>query len=151
MNRFVLFFTSAFFAMNVFGGVFGSSNYDECVLEKMKGQTIQMRQNAENACEIAFPTERVIDTNLFSADRADITFSLEKTTNQLIDVNVKNESNYKITKIRVLTKDSCKKDSVYVDDIQVKAPLLGNTFTAKVKDSRKVQCVEVDFYGKRIK
>jgi hypothetical protein len=144
--------TTCFIVMsNAWGGLFGPSNFDECMLDKMKGQLPSMRSSAINACEIAFPSEKSLDTNMWSSYSENISYDYKKTTNQLIDVVIKNESNYKITRIRVVTKDSCKKDSMSLDVVDVTAPLMGNTFTAKVNDARKVQCVEVEFFGKRYK
>ena len=39
----------------VYAGWFGPSNYDECVLDKMKGQSPAMLYHAEAACRIEFP------------------------------------------------------------------------------------------------
>ena len=49
----ILFFTS----INVSAGIFGASNYEECVLEKMKGQVQALLPTARNACYMAFPPE----------------------------------------------------------------------------------------------
>ncbi|WP_285390872.1 hypothetical protein [Marinobacter azerbaijanicus] len=40
------------------GGWFGPDNYEECVLEKMKGQTKEMMWTAQTACEKEFPYEK---------------------------------------------------------------------------------------------
>lgn len=42
-------------------GLFGPSNFEECVLDKMKGQDRVLYQTARAACLKAFPPEVVID------------------------------------------------------------------------------------------
>ncbi len=151
MNKFTIIAIFFITMSNAWGGFFGPSNFDECMLDKMKGQLSSMRSSAINTCEIAFPSEKSLDTNMWSSLSENISYDYTKTTNQLIDVVIKNESNYKITKIRIVTKDSCKKGALSLDVVDVTAPLIGNTFTAKVNDTRKVQCIEVEFFGKRYK
>lgn len=156
MKNLTIAVTSIFYLSSAWCGLFGPSNYDECVLDKMKGQLVSMRLHAENACEISFPKEKILDTNIWSGyakepNFSDIKYEYKKTSNQHIDIIMANESNYKVTKIRLVTKDSCGKNALILDDVFVAAPLLGNTFTAKVNETRKVQCVEVEFFGKRYK
>jgi hypothetical protein len=156
MKNLTIAVTSIFYLSSAWCGLFGPSSYDECVLDKMKGQLASMRLHAENVCEISFPKEKLLDTNIWSGyakepNFSDIKYEYKITTNQLIDIIMENESNYKVTKIRLVTKDSCKKDSLSLDVVDVTAPIMGNTFTAKVNDSRKIQCVEVKFFGKRYK
>ena len=55
-----------FVSFNVNAGIFGAANYEECVLEKMKGQTVQLLGVARDACRQAFPLppqEVIIDTD----------------------------------------------------------------------------------------
>lgn len=44
-------------------GVFGASNIEECVLDKMKGQDKSLLWTARRACEQAFPVEVALDTD----------------------------------------------------------------------------------------
>lgn len=151
MKKISITLISFIFISNAWGGLFGASNYDECMLDRMKGQSNNMRSSAENACEIAFPTERLLETNIWAVDSVDISFEYTPTTNELIDINVINNSNYKITKIKGQTKSSCQKDSIVLDRFEKPSPLISSTYTIRVKDSRKVRCVELFFYGKRYK
>lgn len=41
-------------------GLFGPDNYDECVLEKMKGQDKSLTFHAQNACEKKFPSPKEV-------------------------------------------------------------------------------------------
>ena len=41
-------------------GFFGADNYEECMLDKMKGQERHMKSLAKKACEIKFPKEEDI-------------------------------------------------------------------------------------------
>lgn len=151
MKKISITLISFIFISNAWGGLFGASNYDECMLEKMKGQTNSMRSSAENACEIAFPTERLLETNIWAVDSVDISFVYKPTTNELIDIDVTNNSNYKVTKIKGQTRSSCQKDSTVLDRFEKTTPLISSTYTIKVKDTRKVNCIELFFYGKRYK
>ena len=50
-----------FYVQVAFAGLFEPSNYEECVLDKMKGQTQYLMDTARAACLKAFPKEVVID------------------------------------------------------------------------------------------
>ncbi|MER2512284.1 MAG: hypothetical protein ABTQ25_07695 [Nitrosomonas ureae] len=54
---FVIFSVKAAFA-----GLLGPNNFEECVLEKMKGQAPGLMGMARAACLIAFPPEMIIDS-----------------------------------------------------------------------------------------
>ena len=51
-----------------YAGVFGASNYEECVLDKMKGQDRSMIYTARAACAKAFPQEELIDKGLVDGE-----------------------------------------------------------------------------------
>lgn len=54
--------TFGFFYVQVaFAGLFGPGNFEECVLDKMKGQAQGLMGMASAACLISFPREVVID------------------------------------------------------------------------------------------
>lgn len=60
MNKF---FSLVFFLMlssSANSGLFGPDNYDECLLDKMKGQPNNMRNTVYKVCERKFPYEKVI-------------------------------------------------------------------------------------------
>jgi hypothetical protein len=162
MNKNQSFLVLCFLTTNAFAALFGPSNYDECILDKMKGQSSSLLTQAKNACEISFPIEKLLDTNMWSVQEqklfhghdngsADITYKYKATTNELLDIEVKNNSKYKVTKINVITKSTCDKKYTMLDDVEVAAPIIGNTYTVKVANTKKIQCIDVLFYGIKIK
>jgi len=156
--KYIFIITISFILMsNAICRVFGPSNYDECMLEKMKGQQNNMRSFAENSCEIEFPMEKLLNTDIWSqylsnsTSYAEIKYEYKKVKKDYIDVNITNNSNYKISKIRVITKDNCDKKYITLDNVEVVTSSATTTFTAKVQDASQIKCVEVLFYGKRYK
>lgn len=57
MLRFIYYTLSIafFYTTTAQAGWFGPSNYQECVLDKMKGQPMYLLQTAEDACMKSFP------------------------------------------------------------------------------------------------
>jgi hypothetical protein len=56
MIRIILFICFSFGFINPsYSGWFGPDNYDDCVLEKMKGQAMKMIHTAHDACWPKFP------------------------------------------------------------------------------------------------
>ena len=82
-----------------FAGLFGPSNYEECVVDKMKGQVLQMRWMVEEACEIAYPYEKNITDYMGGKDQSDLIsydgFTLKN--DDLLVLDLINKSKYKIT------------------------------------------------------
>jgi hypothetical protein len=54
----ILYVAFAMFPLSAFAGWFGPDNYEDCVLEKMKGQNKAMISTARKACEKQFPYEK---------------------------------------------------------------------------------------------
>jgi hypothetical protein len=90
-----------------YAGWFGPSNYDECVLEKMKGQKGYMLPTVRSACEKDFPYEKNI-TNFYNKIR----------TNWYDDLGViifkieENFSDYRITRcVAIFSENTCEENS----------------------------------------
>jgi hypothetical protein len=92
-------------------GWFGPSNYEECVLEKMKGQSSYMLATAQNACRLKFPPEPREPTEV-SLDKRQIQFNWcidDQTMKQICIVDEPN--NYEITNVvlSISVKNPCTK------------------------------------------
>jgi hypothetical protein len=88
---------------------FGPSNYEECVLEKMKGQSSYMLATAQNACRLKFPPEPR-ETTEVPLDKRQIQFNWcidAQTIKQICIVDKPN--NYEIRKVvlSVSAKNPC--------------------------------------------
>lgn len=112
MNRF---FGLVFFLMlssSANSGLFGPDNYDECLLDKMKGQSKNMRQTVNKICERKFPYEKVIwssegNYNYIERDEVRVNWS---SSDGRIFATLVNNSEYEITRVtRAIGKvKSCK-------------------------------------------
>jgi hypothetical protein len=85
-------------------GWFGPDNYEECMLDKMKGQDKSMRSIANNACLATFP--KPMDIRVFAG------FGDDKEIKLLWDGSnieiIKNNSSYQITSVdMLLSKENC--------------------------------------------
>lgn len=74
----------------------GPDNYDDCMLEKMKGQDKSMRRHAMRACEELFPYEKEIPNTEYS--KIETTWRQNGSTIEIIIEE--NLSNYNISKIK---------------------------------------------------
>lgn len=94
-------------------GLFGPSNFEECVLDKMKGQDRSMIYVAREACAKAFPDlEQSLDDESIKS-----TWCESTKTKQVICVT-EQPKNYKITKIEAnFYTDKC-------ENIQGKKPVI---------------------------
>lgn len=126
-------------------GIFGASNYEECVLEKMKGQVPQLMYMAQNACRQAFPLppqEMRLDSEKIKyswckTEAKEITYCLEQVP-----------KNTKVTRIEaIFFKQKC-------EDIQASAGILVEGEKALFKDEFKFKtngtkylCAQTYFYG----
>ena len=93
-------------------GLFGPDNYDECLLDKMKGQSKNMRQTVNKICERKFPYEKVIwssegNYNYIERDEVRVNWS---SSDGRIFATLVNNSEYEITRVtRAIGKvKSCK-------------------------------------------
>ena len=84
-------------------GFFGPDNYEECVLDKMKGQSKTMIHTARKACERKFPYEQEL-----SYYRDKIEFSWYSDSHSLnLDID-ENNGDYYITRYKAsFSKKSC--------------------------------------------
>jgi hypothetical protein len=81
------------------GWLFGPDNYDDCVLEKMKGQDSSMRGHAMRACRELFPIEPV-EKEILIWSKIKIAWE-QKQNGATIEIRIEeNLSNYNISKIR---------------------------------------------------
>lgn len=82
-------------------GIFGPDNYEECVLDKMKGQAKSLIPIAKKACEKKFPYEKNLGEY---HDR--FAFSWKASSSKVAFVITENLGDYLITKIRVGLSDT---------------------------------------------
>ena len=136
-----------FFSSNSFAGLFGPSNYEECVLDKMKGQDRWMLSTAREACLIKFPPppqEQIVDID--SKD-----WFWKKTDYNTLTIEVKTvPKNTKLTSVTVnLFTNVCgeKQEGPGVSFTADKS-LLSNKFVVKVDGGvNKFNCSNVVFFG----
>ncbi len=121
--------------------LFGPRNYEECVLEKMKGQNSNMRSFAVDACLKSFPKEELIDDSKIKAVWCD-----SKPTTQTYCVTI--PKNIKITRAEALFfSDDCNaKQSQPGVKSESEKSLFSDKFIFKtVQGSYK--CSQTWFYG----
>ena len=101
MNRF---FGLVFFLMlssSANSGLFGPDNYDECLLDQMKGQSNNMRGTVNKICERKFPYEKKLwshNTNYNTIEHDQISTSWEKSDGRIF-LSLVNNSKYEITRV----------------------------------------------------
>jgi hypothetical protein len=132
-------------------GWFGPSNYDECVLERMKGQAPNLISTARSACIQAFPQERVLVEGT-DYKKGQLKHTWCDTSQNSITICIdENNTNYKFTKLVIKpVKIPCENVTYgsIEDEIEVKSPMFGNKYVAEVANARNTKCVFVDFWGK---
>lgn len=110
-------------------GWFGPDNYEECVVEKMKGQERTMRGMVQDACEAKFPRPTSIAEFASWGDDRDIKIDWQ---GQSVRV-ARNDTPYAITEIALrFSRKECSKTkmvSSYREDSDFNSPI----FTFKVK------------------
>lgn len=137
---------------SVSSGVFGPSNFEECVLDKMKGQLPAMRPTASKACERDF--ERAVDISL-----VEFAWAAEGTVNIR-----KNQSDFAITRAvfsfshvacdRAKENDySTRAEVTFAGWVPGMAPKTSGSFAfAEPTNPATLQCMRTDeVYGKRIR
>jgi hypothetical protein len=143
-GRLIAFFI-ALMPMFANAGLFGPSNFEECVLDRMKGQDKSMMWVARDACTKAFPdkpTERYLDHTKIKDEWCEST-----RTKQVICIKDK-PKNFKITKIEAdFYTDAC-------GNIQNKTPVTVTAEKSFFSDkfefetpSGYYQCYTKVFYG----
>ena len=126
---------------------FGPKNFEDCVLEKMKGQPPNMVQIARAACLREFPPER-----LLSSEEADATWCA--TTDESISACVKLKPGAKVSKAMAnFSRAPCESanltDNMFSGDqfADAKVPLFGSTFKFETKNAGQYKCARFMFYG----
>ena len=139
----LLLLTTLFCVPVAFAGIFGPSNFEECVLDKMKGQAPNLMYMARAACLKAFPpepTEVVIDNERIKYTWCDWqSVCLEK-----IPPNVK------ITKVEgVFFEDQCdvKEQSKPAVKAMAEKPWYGATYKFADLPYGTRKCAYFTFYG----
>ncbi len=129
---------------------FGSANYEECVVDKMKGQDRSMTWRVQDACEIKFPYEHEVD--LRDADNFRWTWEL-RPNNQVALLLATNETVYAITRAKLLlfegecnTTPAPNAKSAHADLV---APRFGSEFVAPLSSPGTYRCAVAKFWGKR--
>jgi hypothetical protein len=124
-------------------GLLGPSNYEECVLEKMKGQAPGLIGMARAACLKAFPDEVVVDHNRIKYTWCKAEYnSVAVCINQLPD-------NVTITKIEGLFfEDLCEAKQQSKAGVKAIAqrPWYGTTYTFELPPAKR-GCAYFTFYG----
>jgi hypothetical protein len=126
-------------------GIFGPANYEECVLEKMKGQATQLLYTAQQACLIKFPptpVETIIPDYLFKYDWCESNLTSQKICVSDLPKNIS------LTKaIATFYGDKCEvrneKNSI---TLTTKKNLFNNNFEFGTSRTA-YQCMTVTFFG----
>jgi hypothetical protein len=134
---------SLFYVPTVFAGILGPSNYEECVLDKMKGQSPNLLSTARSACLKNFPQEGVIAT-----DRIKYTWCKSENTSASVCIE-QIPFNVKITKIEgVFFEDKCDAKQLSKPGVKASAtkPWYGTTYKFELPDGKR-ECAIFTFYG----
>lgn len=129
---------------------FGPSNYQECVVEKMKGQDRSIIWRVEDACEIAFPYE----TEVSVKDENYLSWAWElRGSSRVALLITKNETVYKITRAKLLFfEGECNAvptQNAKTAHADLVAPTFGSEFVAPVSSPGAYRCAAAKFWGKR--
>lgn len=125
-------------------GLFGPKNYDECVLDKMKGQDRSLLYNARSACEREFPSIVKLDNN-----KIEYTWCESSATSEVICMKNAPKS-YKIERIEGLffyAECGAERQPKPGVTAEAEKPLYGSKFTFKELPSGNRRCVYLTFYG----
>lgn len=102
--------TGIFLLVVLMGGCSQPHNYDECVMEKMKGQPQAMIDHAQNLCEAEFPYERILYGYKNNIEVEWLTLG------NLIYVNIpKNHGGYNITRYKASFAKQCEPTSGWMN------------------------------------
>jgi hypothetical protein len=124
----------------------GIKTFEECLLEKMKGQPPNMISIARVACLKQFPQER-----LLSEEEAQSTWC--ETTNESISACVKQKSGIKITKaMATFSRAPCESadpNNPYMGNQTAiaKLPFFGSTYKFEIENASQYKCARFTFYG----
>lgn len=125
-----------------YAGVFGASNYEECVLDKMKGQDRSMIYTARAACAKAFPQEELIDKGLVDGEWCKSNGDEQKYC------ITKVPKNYTLTSATALffTEDCDAKQAKPGVEAEAKKDFFGNSFTFKTPYAS-YKCARFSIFG----
>ena len=127
-------------------GIFGPANYEECLLDKMKGQNSNMIYTARTACQKAFPDEPTESVIPFEG----IKYTWCRVESESISVCVEHViPKVKITKIEgVFFEDVCESKQQPKPGVTAVAekPWYGTTYTFKLPAGTR-KCGYLTFYG----
>ncbi len=126
-------------------GLFGYSSYEDCVLDRMKGQHLSMRRIAEEACRKEFPEEARLRY------QADFTFAICDVSRNEISACVVPIWKGKITRARLEAwEGECgvpEKPGEGFISVETKPPMFGNTYKFDVPNAAKYKCFGVTLFG----
>ena len=131
-------------------GIFGPSNYEECVVEKMKGQDKSMVWRVEEACEVKFPFEREID--LRNSDNFKWSWEQRGTGNVAIKIE-RNDTVWTITRAKLLVFEGDCNTAPAPNARSAHADLVSSAFSselaAPLSSPGAYRCAVAKFWGKR--
>ena len=109
-------------------GIFGPDNYEECVLDKMKGQAKNLIYVARKACEKKFPYEK--DLGSYSSEYE---FSWMPYNDNSVYFSIsKNYGEYKITRVNVTFSSSLCSDNTSLPSEHTKTVELSDKEDASI-------------------
>lgn len=129
-------------------GLFGPSNFDECVLDKMKGQSPNMLATARSACYEKFPQEFRLNEGTHYK-KGQLKHSWCATTDSSITICIdENKTKYKFTKVIIKpSKEPCENRAVD-EEIEVESSMFSSKYVANVSNAREMKCVFTEFWSK---
>lgn len=143
--KYILLIVFSVTSINAIAGIFGASNYEECVLEKMKGQDRWMLGTARDACFKKFPPEPTEQVIYIENEN----FSWEQTTPRTILVTVsKAPKDTKLLKADAIfmTADCGDKQKSSGFSATAEKALIGDKFEFKVERNN-YKCARITFIG----
>lgn len=126
---------------------FGPKNFDECVLEKMKGQAPGMIQYARKACREQFPEEEL----LTESEDYDVTWC--DTSNDSISACLVVKGSHRVLRAEaLLSKKNCDVPNTEFDvKVPTDPPTFGSTYKFKVANAQDFKCAVFHFFGHKKK
>jgi hypothetical protein len=133
------------YAQVTFAGLFGPSNFEECVLEKMKGQAPSLMYMARAACKKAFPGKPV--ETVIENDRIKYEWCKSEYESEAVCIEKKPE-NVEITKVEALFfEDACDaKQAKSGITVTAEKPWFGSTYKFALPFGNR-KCAYFRFYG----
>lgn len=147
----LLFASSLLLSGNTYAGLFGPSNYEDCVLDKMKGQAPNLVSLVVQACKRQFPTEETLIVGE-NYKKGQLVSKWSETTSDTISFNVeRNDTAYKLTRAEAqFWKLGCDQTRGEADiEVSAEAPLFGSTFKFQMANASQYKCGSPTFYGKK--